>query len=631
VWIGVTGLALVAIRLGLEHKGRPPLPASLLLSASVACAVSIRLEFGYFAGREPCVALLFLLIGLKLLEAKQERDATSLLCLAAFLATTQFFYAQNLLAALAALPCLLAVSAGLLVTQGNADAVSWRSTLAAATRMLLHGIPLAFIFFLLFPRISGPLWGIPTDNLSRPGLSDTMEPGTIRDLTLTDDVAFRVDFESEVPAYGERYWRGPVLSYFDGTVWRSAPSIPRPESTLPHGGPVTAYTVTMEPNSQRYFLALDLPASIPPEAYTTPAFELLGRAPITRQLRYRQLSVLRSRYSTGTPPPRFDVGLPRERNARTRAWASELRARYPEDGALAAAVLQRFYQDNFIYSLQATALGDNAIDEFLFETKKGFCEHYASSFVYVLRAAGIPARVVTGYQGGEMNYVGGLEYMIVRQSDAHAWAEAWIDGAWQRFDPTAAVAPARIQRGLGAALGAGERIPFLARLDASWLRNLRLGIDAMNYGWQRWVVGFNTDRQRALWNDAGLGDASTWKLILGMTFGVLLAGGLLAALVLVRPGRRDPVVSAWDRLCARLAGAGLPRRANEGPLAYAGRACMHWPEHAAVLRSAALAYCLLRYGTVSGRDEDAWATLNRALRRLPGAATLRRARTPSGS
>ena len=242
-------------------------------------------------------------------------------------------------------------------------------------------------------------------------------------------------------------------------------------------------------------------------------------------------------------------------------------------------MLAWFNRENFVYTLSPPLLDEDTVDEFLFDTRRGFCEHYASAFVVLLRAAGIPARVVTGYQGGAMNPRGG--YMIVRQSDAHAWAEALIDGQWQRFDPTAAVSPSRIEIGLGGALPAGERVPFLARLDASWLKSVQLAWDAINHDWRRNVVGFNYERQRSLWRDwqarplravAGRGDGRGWRCSRGPA--------LLAAWLMFRRRRQERALVLWDDLCRRLARAGLPRQAHEGPLAFAQRAAQRWPQFA---------------------------------------------------
>ncbi len=288
-------------------------------------------------------------------------------------------------------------------------------------------------------------------------------------------------------------------------------------------------------------------------------------------------------------------------------------------------MLTWFNRENFVYTMSPPLLNENTADEFLFDTRSGFCEHYASAFVVLLRAAGIPARVVTGYQGGTMNPRGG--YMIVRQSDAHAWAEALIDGRWQRFDPTAAVSPSRIEAGLGAALPAGERVPFLARLDASWSKNARLTWDAINHSWRRNVVGFNYQRQRALWRDWRLDGLAPWH-IAAMSAAALFAwAGLLAGWLLFRRRRQERALMLWEDLCGRLARAGLPRLGHEGPVAFSQRAAQRWPQFAIAFAAIGQSFATLRYGEVGATPQrDALvATLQRAIEVLPAPAALRQA------
>ncbi|HZI85055.1 MAG TPA: transglutaminase domain-containing protein, partial [Casimicrobiaceae bacterium] len=260
-------------------------------------------------------------------------------------------------------------------------------------------------------------------------------------------------------------------------------------------------------------------------------------------------------------------------------------------------------------------------DAFLFDTRRGFCEHYAGAFVFLLRAAGIPARVVTGFQGGEINPDGG--YMIVRDSDAHAWAEALLGGAWQRLDPTAAVAPSRIERGLGAALPQGEPVPYLARIDMTWLKALRLRWDAVNYQWQRGVVGFNLQRQREVLRGLGLADARGWQIVALAGASVFAWGLVLLAVARVRHARADPASALWSRLCRRLARAGLPRRPSEGPLAYAGRAAARWPQWSSALRQIGETYAALRYGPAGSGAEERIATLRERIAALPSARRMR--------
>jgi len=292
-------------------------------------------------------------------------------------------------------------------------------------------------------------------------------------------------------------------------------------------------------------------------------------------------------------------------------------------------VLDWFHHEAFFYTLMPPLLGANPVDEFLFATRRGFCEHYASAFVVILRAAGIPARVVTGYQGGSINPNG--NYMIVRQSDAHAWAEAIIGGQWRRFDPTAAVAPSRIQLGLGGSLPASEQVPMLARLDESFLKSLQLSWDALNHDWRRNVIGFNFDRQRALWREWQLNSLAPWQLTaLVAAMASAWIGGLLGWLAW-RRRRQDRARALWDRVCTRLARAGLPRAAYEGPLDYVSRAAARWPQFAKAFAVIGESYAELRYGPVSAHADttleraSALWRLRRAVRILPPTSALRRA------
>ena len=648
IWAAATGVLLVVVRLVVLRHDRqrpqappPRIPSWTLVLFAVAAAFAVRASFGYLSGRDPSVAFLYILVAIKFLETRTTRDGTLLVCLSCFLLITPFFYGQSLLAALAVLPAVVLVGAtfdALTHVPGAGGAATGRgAAIRRSGLMILQGVPVAILLFVLFPRLAGPLWGLPSDHSAQTGLSDTMEPGQISELSLSDAVAFRVDFDGPAPPPRERYWRGPVLSRFDGRTW-TAGNLQYGGVPAPAGNSAISYTVTLEPSYRIWLFALDLPATLPRMesesgngessgaiATLTRDQQLLARAPLAQPLRYVQQSILSSSYPGNT---RFDAAanlrLP-DRNPRTRQFARELRENYPDDQQFIDAVLNWFNRENFVYTMSPPLLNQDTADEFLFDTKRGFCEHYASAFVVLLRSAGIPARVVTGYQGGAMNPRGG--YMIVRQSDAHAWAEALIAGRWQRFDPTAAVAPSRIETGLGGALPAGERVPFLARLDASWLKSLQLTWDAINHDWRRNVVGFNYERQRSLWREWRLDGLAPWQ-IAAMAGAALFAwAGLLAAWLLFRRRRQERALVLWDDVCRRLARAGLPRLGYEGPVAYAQRAARRWPQFAIAFAAIGQSFAMLRYGeTAAPRQRDALvATLERAIEVLPSPAALRRA------
>ncbi len=608
LWIAGLGTSLVGLRFLLiaraaKHPGAPPeiIRSWVLATLALVTAFAIRASFGYFVGRDPCVAFLFVLIGIKYLETRHARDGTLIACLACLLIVTPFFYSQSLLAAAMAIPAIVLLGGTLQVIARPAALPpvrgGWRAPMGATLRMLAQGLPLAVMLFLLFPRISGPLWGVPADYSAKSGLSDHMAPGIISELSLSDAVAFRVDFDGAVPPPWLLYWRGPVLTDFDGRDWtlptqRSLGSFVRPE------GRAVIYTVTLEPHWKPWLFALDLPASLPQmtvdsetdsvntdfDAILTRQQQLLARQPITQPLRYQQTSILRNAYPAGRGAVldremHENLRLPTEAgrsNPKTQDFARELRGRHPDDAAYIDAVLDWFHNEPFVYTLAPPPLGDDSIDGFLFATRRGFCEHYASAFVVMLRAAGIPARVVTGYQGGTINPIG--NYMIVRQSDAHAWAEALVDGRWRRFDPTAAVAPSRIELGLGGSMPSSEPIPMLARLDDSWLKSPQLSWDAFNHDWRRNVIGFNLDRQRSLWHDWKLIVLAPWQITALVAALATAWIGMLLGWLAWRRGRQDRARAHWDTMCARLARAGLPRAAYEGPIAYVARAAARWPQ-----------------------------------------------------
>ena len=646
-WAAAFGLLLVVLRLVIERRASAErnrllqrVPSYGLALVALATTFVLRQDFGYFFGRDPCVAFLFILAAIKFIEARSPRDGTLLVCLASFLMVTPFFYSQSLFAAVATLPGLLLLAASLQLLAPPAGIagrkIRFRDPLRRAARLLMEGIPLALLLFVLFPRLSAPLWGLPSDLAARSGLSNSMRPGMISELSLSDAVAFRVDFLGSVPPPQQRYWRGPVFTHFDGSEWTGTQRWPTGRFVPANGAPTVLYTVTLEPHYKTSLFALDLPAGPPkatdqaPEgvgldlAILTPDQQLIARNVVSQPLRYDQTSFIRSFY-----PAAPGAQLRAERSdaldlppgsPRARAFAAELRAAYPDDAALATAILAWFRTQPFFYTLAPPLLEDDATDRFLFESRRGFCEHYAGAFVVLLRAAGIPARVVTGYQGGEINPNGG--YLIVRQSDAHAWSEALIGGQWRRFDPTAAVAPSRIELGLGGALPADDRVPLLARVNEGWFKGMQLAWDALNHDWRRHVIGFNFVQQQSLWRHWQIDRWAAWQMVLA---GSLLTAAWAAALLLwfaLRHYQRDDrAATLWNGLCKRLARAGMPREPHEGPVAYAARAAARWPGFGAAFAVIGESYAALRYGRL-GTATELRAERARTLERLDHAIAV---------
>jgi transglutaminase-like putative cysteine protease len=646
VWIVLFGIALVVVRMRLAARdaarpGAAParIPSWALVIFAVATALLVRASYGYLVGRDPSVAFLYVLAGIKFLEARTLRDGTLVLCLAAFLMLTPFLFGQSPLAFVAVLPAVLASGGALAAlaarSPASTAAAAPRTALVMAGKLIVQGLPLAALLFVLFPRLAAPLWGLPQSSRATTGLSDTMSPGMIAELTQEDTVALRADFEGPPPPSALRYWRGPVLSRFDGRTWSA--SLARTEGTLaPYEGKGVNYTVTLEANERPWLFALELPAALPrfadtravDEVMLTVDQQLVARRPVGQVRRYSQLSLLADRHPAAPRAAADNLRLPPRSNPRTLELARTLRERYPDDRALIDAVLRMFRDEGFTYTLAPGVVHPrDPVDGFLFDSRRGFCEHYASAFAVLLRGAGIPARIVTGYQGGELNPRG--NYLIVRQSDAHAWAEALVDGAWERFDPTGAVSPLRIESGISRALPDAEQLPLFARLDSGFLKSAELLVAALNHAWRRNVVGFDHGRQRELWRSLRLEPDAPWQVmgVLALAAAAWM-GVVLAGLALARR-RRERAAALWAAACATLERAGLPREPHEGPIAFTERAARRWPEFAIAFHAIGESYATLRYGRIEPRQRDALvATLERAVDVLPAPGALRAAATP---
>jgi transglutaminase-like putative cysteine protease len=455
--------------------------------------------------------------------------------------------------------------------------------------------------FLLFPRLPGQFWAVvPARSTATTGLSDEMSPGDVSELSVSGALAFRAKFAGALPLAHDRYWRGPVMHDFDGRTWRQRRGGFVPQEVTAVGSRYR-YEVMLEPHQRRWIFALDVPTSWPERRVTRAAdLQLWSEAPISTLSSFRLESA--TRYAVSGPLPKVmrdaDLGLPSDRNPRSIALARELRARTGSDAAFVAAVLDKFRTEQYFYTLEPPRLALNSVDDFLFNTRRGFCEHFASAFTMLARAAGIPARVVTGYQGGEYNPING--YLLIRQSEAHAWSEVWLEGrGWVRVDPTAAVAPERIERGLEAALTeGGEELPGSFLRHSPWLSNLRLAWDAANTFWNNQVVAFGEAQQHWLLERMNLGDSDWQALGIGLVLGLVAFFGLMSVYLAwrFRPRARDPLAQIYDQLCRKLARHGLPRAAHEGPSDYVARVLQTRPELAQQLMEARNLYVALRYG-----------------------------------
>ena len=613
IGIGVAGVVVAAV------SWRRPLPAllRLLLAAGLIGAVLTLSQFAF--GRDTGCALLAAMLAIKPSETFTLRDARSLLGFALFAPFATFLLDQGPLSLILGLiGATLALAALLRLTEletgdSRHPLPAW-DRFTAVWKLIAIGLPLALAAFWLFPRLATPLWGVPQRAMARPGLSDHMAPGEWVDLLNDDTTALRVQFFGRTPAMTQMYWRGPVLWNFDGRTWtqsqwlRSIPAAP-----VTPGSTRWDYSLEIEPTDGRQLVALDLPTAAPPDTQLSLDYGLYVAQPLSAVTRWRIQSA---------PPTAFEptlkhtlrsmaLALPDGYNPRTLALGQQWRREAGSNGPVAdqSIVLRAMgmIRKDFVYTLATPLPGRNSVDEFLFDQKAGFCEHFSSAFVVLMRAAGIPARVVTGYVGGYRNPIG--DYWQVRRSDAHAWAEVWLPGrGWVREDPTAAVAPERIydtlaDRAPGADGLFGGLLPMPMFNASDWLRR----------GWNDFALGFDAARQRQLLRPLGLEDIDSGRLI-GLFIGIASLAVLWMAWLTARAEReRDPVLRAWHRLGARYARRGVAREPDEPATDWAERVSLQRPADATELRQLSSRFNNWRYaGRQPGDEGD---SLIRALRR----------------
>jgi len=617
-WVSVLVAALLGWRAWLAWRDRRLPPRWLLIILAIVITAGVIATYLPFLRRDASVALLASMMALKCLELRTLRDATVVICLGYFLIITNFLYSQTIPTAVFMAVVMAWLTATMVSLQDPRRRVAPEQAVRTAGVLMAQAVPLMLALFLFFPRIQGPVFGLPqATSAGVTGLSDNMTPGDLANLGLSDEVAFRVEFRTPPPKTADMYWRGPVLWDFDGRTWTMGSVAPSLEHVRSQRSEAVQYAVTLEPHHMRWLFAIDLPDMVPPEAALTSDYQLLSRRPVRVRQRYEMTSRLGNRIEHEEPPAqlRRALRLPRGSNPRAEELGRELRAQSGSSAEVVSRALNMFRTQLFFYTLVPPELGRNPVDEFLFDTRRGFCEHYASAFVFLMRAAGIPARVVTGYQGGEMNPL--ADYLIVRQSEAHAWAEVWLDGqGWLRVDPTAAVSPARIEVGLAAAVPQGEPLPLAVRGDFRFIKQMRFTLDAITNSWNQWVLGYTPDRQLHLMERLGLGKPS-WQtlvlLLMGAAGAVLLVLGILI-LRRLRGAMADPVQRAYRRFCRELARGGLIRAASEGPRDFAQRVVAQRPAIAGKVLAITQLYVDLRYGHAETAELQTLCRLVRAFR-----------------
>ena len=606
-WCTVVILGFTAWRLVLAWRQRPAPGGVLRTTLGLALLVAVAAQFSGVSGLAGGSALLASMGALKLLETRARRDHFVVLGVALFLVVAACLDRQGL----PRLPLYVAVTwlvgAAMAIVGTPGVPLSARAALSLSGRSLAWSLPVAIALFLFFPRIQGQVWALPGSGAAVTGLSNEMSPGAIGELTTAYDPAFRARFEGLPPPARDLYWRGPVLQKFDGYTWRREPGSFYRQTPLQYLGPGYRYRITLEPHQRNWWFALDLPTRSPDrDVAFTWDYMLVAMRPVRQPVSYTAESHPQVRALEPLTPlqRRLALQLPAGRNPRALALARELRARNAGDVALVQALLGVFRDGGFTYTLTPPRLSRDSVDDFLFNTRQGFCGHYASAFATLARAAGLPARVVTGYQGGEWNPIGA--YYIVRQSDAHAWVEVWLDGrGWSRVDPTGVVSPERLDRGFFETLPGGISTTNRILREIDWLADARLAWDTANTWWKDEVLEFDLGSQLQLLSRLGFESPRVSQL------GALLAGGIVLWLgwLLWRFGRAprrrdaDPLARAWRRLGARLAAAGVARAPDEGPLDYAQRLRQQRPALAERVTPLLETYARLRYGPAPRVEE----------------------------
>lgn len=640
VWVGLVFLAMLGWRL-LHHLAGWPLPASsrrlkLLQLALAALALILTFaSYGLTIGRDAGTALLVMMLAFKVVETHSARDYYLCCFLGLFVVITNFFFSEAIwMAALMGLAVVALVSC---LIQLNAPAMTGRQRLRLSRQLLLQALPLMLVLFVLFPRISGPLWGQTVFNIpdtmpeqmtlgevpptGTTGASDEMQVGKISQLIQSDEIAFRVEFENAPPPQSARYWRGPVLWQTDGTRWSPIDtSSHQPVLKIDNESPGYRYTTTLEAHNKRWLFPLDFPSQMPVDTPADISSDGLLQSQDKIERRQSVTLTSHSRYVLNPDDaPNLAAGLqlPADAHARSRELADRLADEAGDAEAYIDAVLDYFRQQDFVYTLSPPVLEGDTIDQFLFKSRAGFCEHYAASFTVLMRAAGIPARVVTGYQGGELNPVD--DVMTVRQRDAHAWAEVWLPvRGWIRVDPTAAVSSQRVSDGITQLLpparqGAGRANSTSPGITQVW-QAVNQHWQAVNNAWDLWVVDYGPQQQLDLLKNLGFKQPD-WRLLTILFVAMATMVLSVVMLLLLRQSLRgDAITHSYHRFCRKLQRAGLQHDPGEGPQDLARRARDYLPQQTVEIDDIVHRYIDLRYR--EKRHEEDVLMFKRAVRRF---------------
>ena len=627
------------------YRSRWKLPGrwikTLLVFSSFAAVLG---HYGTLFGPDAGTALLILGFCFKLLETHNRKDAFTVVVLGFFVVATAFFYTQSMASAGYLLLVCFMVTAALIGLNQTPLQTDPRRTARRALRLLVQSIPLMLVLFIFVPRVA-PLWSLDlSGSRAKTGLSDRITPGDIAELSRSPELAFRVEFDGPIPDTSKLYWRGLVLDHYDGRSWSRGAS--RNEEQLMDREPMVAgfggkdlpwknsiryqgdqyrYRVIMEPTDKRWLFALPAARSENLGVGFSRDFRLLASKPISQPFSYWVTSDLRFSIDESLPQwmAQRNLQLPETGNLRTRQFAERLLSQSKSASDYVSRVLKHFSEQPFSYTLKPRRLTGDRIDQFLFETRQGFCSHYAGAFVYLMRSVGIPARIVAGYQGGELNPLGG--HLLVHQFDAHAWAEVWLPGqGWKRVDPTAVIAPSRVEQGVEEALSEEQSFledsmfsPLRYR-SIGWVTQFRFALDYVNFAWHRSVLGYDAKLQADFLSEL-LGPVNFKKLGLIMVLLTMLLLMSLAGLLFFnrRGHSRDPLLQVYLKFCNRMAAKGLRREAGESAGEYLQRLIKKYPDKASKMEELTALYIQGTYSTSSQEmQQGALSRMKRLLRTL---------------
>ena len=613
-WAPLLFLCSLLAKFWMEKRDRRLRSVTLKIALAAVAFGAVYMSYGSPRGLEPGVTLLVVLASLKILESHTARDFHVLimvgwvLCLAAFLLSQDFVVALCILVTF-----ILLVAALVQFHRRSGSGGSLWPPLATTFKLLAQALPIIVLLFFFFPRGTGAmrlrLPGTPVDST---GFSGQLSPGAVASVASSDELAFRAEFpEGNRPARADLYWRGAVLWQGDGLNWQVGAGVGRARAAERSTAPPIRQRITIEPHAGRWLFALDRPLDAPAGATLAPGRYLHAVRPVTSIRRYEVVSAAdggednlhpRERTATLLPP---SVVSPALRDL-VQSWIA--RAESPR--AIVLAALEFFRTHGFVYSLAPGAYtGPDPLDDLLFRRKIGFCEHYAGSFATLMRLAGIPARVVVGYQGGQWNQYG--NYLLVRQSDAHAWCEVWLpDGGWTRVDPTSVVAPERLSLGslrdmrttsVQTQANAGTPLGSNSLPSGGIVGNARLAWDTVSYAWDSRVLSFDVDGQREFLTQLGMDAIPGNRRLLWITTAVATLLALYATLILWRSrAKSDAVKQLYDTFCRKAAQLGVARSPSEGPADFARRAAALLPQHAPLIEQIARRYVALRYSPDRG-------------------------------